>query len=905
MPRLTFLLTLALATSILLLGPECGPAVDEAPAMPQPPWLDEGLLRRAEATLEGLDRQALVEQFIIAESAGYGGRLLHEWSAPAQVPEGELAPLTLLRASGFEEARRRSVPGISIGRSLACALAAGDPEAIAWLAERHMKDIERLHPDLVHDSPLSWAHELPGDLLEGDLDVASAWLWQLRAAATGSRTRDLERVTDTLDLAESALLRLRSQGIAVVHADTNVAYTVPTMPVVLRSTGADSTFQIGHRAEEWSRAAMLVAADPVATVDSILQLPGTSAEALRKAARVGVAYRLWRRSGRLAEHQDRSSVVTEARLGNTRQTLPDDLPDGPPELETSVDTARYLARLRESSLTALPTTRAPLLELPPRVHVVNASPFGQDALQSAVGIYTHYTWYEPACAPLPAPDSLAGAPVIALIGPQLAADSLARLSAYLDRVAPGTPVYAMVVGHPERLRAIDPVSVGGYLPEASPMDWQRLLALPFGGASAPGRLPKAVAPWPEGARRLIERTRLSPADPVLRPLDDFALDAIADIAREAIRGGATPGVQVAIVHDGELIFDQAFGRLAPGDRIVRPTDRYDLASLTKVLATTLALMRLAEEGQIDIDDPVSKYVDGLPRATGRLRLRQLLRHATGLRRDLPIAGELQAGGGRFQSINCRGRFCRKAIKRYTVPVAREVYYDRDAQSRLRAAAKAALPVKAHRYGDLNFFLLQQVVERVAGTGLDRYVDSVFYEPLGVGLEYRPVPPQGDSSIAAAIAPTENDWRWRRQRLRGFVHDEAAALLGGVAGHAGVFGSARDVAVVFEMLARGGDYGGRRYLHPETVRAFTDTDNGQARGLGFAKLERPGGSKRGPLPLYGHTGFTGTSVWTDPERDLTVVFASNRIYRGKDNWRLQRAKIRERILEQAYAAIRTE
>ena len=856
--------------------------------------------------MQSLDDRTLAEQLILTDTVGFGGRVMHEGAARApEVLPGRLPPLVMLEASGFHRWAARQRRDYAVARALATAITAANSAAVAWLAERHVREIIALRPDFVYDSPAAWANGIRGELLNADPTGYRSWLQMLRDASTASgRARPLGR-GDSLSLAESFAIRLRSADIEVVRTDPVTPLVSVALTAVADTAATDSVFQISQSVEHWPAAGMIWSHTPRATVDSLIASPNFTSYLLRATVRRSLAYRIWAQRQQQLPHDeamplDATTMLVDAETGvQSVVELEDDEGD---EVEDGLDTAVYLASLRRDAVTLLNDVEGGFVDLPTHLHVVNASPYRQDDLQSAVEMYVNYEWHELICTPVGKTRYRLPGPTLVLLGPQLSVDSVATIMKHIAQLAGEETVHALLVGHPERVTLVPPTQVQAYLPEAKAADWRRLLALPFGGAAAQGGLPKRVGDWAEGAGIAKTTTRLAPPDLFLNPVDDYDLADVRATALEGIRIGAAPGAQVVIVRDGELIYDHCFGQLAPGERIVQSTDLYDLASLTKVLSTTLAIMRLVEEDSIALDAPIARYVKGLPAATGAIKVRQLLLHASRLRRDLPIHYQIRLGKG-FQPIDCRHKFCRKATAKYPVPVAKDVFFERESQSQLRAAAKNSLPEKRARYGDLNFFLLQQMVERVSGVSLDRYVDSVFYHPMGLELGYRPLAAGADEKLLARIAPTEYDVYWRRQRLRGYVHDEAAALLGGVAGHAGLFGSAREVAVVFEMLARGGTYGGRRYLQAETIETFTSSAGGAKRALGFAKLLRPftRSSAKSELPLYGHTGFTGTSVWHDPERRLTVVFTSNRIYTSKSNIRLQKAKVRERVLDAVYRA----
>jgi CubicO group peptidase (beta-lactamase class C family) len=213
--------------------------------------------------------------------------------------------------------------------------------------------------------------------------------------------------------------------------------------------------------------------------------------------------------------------------------------------------------------------------------------------------------------------------------------------------------------------------------------------------------------------------------------------------------------------------------------------------------------------------------------------------------------------------------------------------------------------KEYKYSDLGFILMQQFVEQLTGKRLDQYMDEQFYKPLGLTtLTFHP----RDKFPLNRIMPTENDSIFRHQLVQGDVHDQAAALLGGVAGHAGLFGTSNDMGVLLQMLLQGGSYGGRQYIKPETVALFTSSQfKGNRRGLGFDKPQlipsEPGPAcEEASANSYGHTGFTGTYIWADPDNELLIVFLSNRVNPDAEPNRLVQLGTRTQIQQTLYHAL---
>ncbi len=423
------------------------------------------------------------------------------------------------------------------------------------------------------------------------------------------------------------------------------------------------------------------------------------------------------------------------------------------------------------------------------------------------------------------------------------------------------------------------------------------------GGQLPVRLGAALRP---GTGTRLAATRVGFASPEFVGIAPERLVGIDAIALSSIDDKAFPGCQVAVIKDGQVIYAKAFGKFdyRKGAE-VRLTSLYDVASITKAAATTLAIMHLYEQGALELDTRLSKLLD-LPAdaPVGKVTIEELLRHRSGLPAQPPISRYF--GNQKIPYKGCNEFFCRYKKKGYEVEVCDHVYFRSDQVDSIwshifRLRVDSRKPV---RYSDVNFLLLQKVVETKMGKPLDEVVDSLFYKPLG--LRYTTFKPLNRFS-KNVIVPTENDRSWRRTLVHGFVHDPAAALLGGVAGNAGLFSTAEETAIIFQMLLQDGTYGGRRFFSEKTVRTFTKGRRNELRALGF---DRPVGRK---FPTYselastdsfGHTGFTGTCVWADPDQQLVFVFLSNRIHPDARNSRIRNESVRSRIHDVVYHAIGT-
>jgi beta-N-acetylhexosaminidase len=426
----------------------------------------------------------------------------------------------------------------------------------------------------------------------------------------------------------------------------------------------------------------------------------------------------------------------------------------------------------------------------------------------------------------------------------------------------------------------------------------------FGAFQARGQLPEE---WKQQVDFLAPTSipiRLKYGIPQEVGIDPARLVGIDAIARNAIQEGVMPGCQVLVAKEGKIIYNKAFGHHTyRKNQSIQPDDLYDLASITKVGATTLALMQLYEEQKIGLNTPL-KEVLPLPE-TSELRpisIKRLMTHQSGLQIYMPVAPYLLFRDR--PNAECDSFFCKNPTDTFAVQIADNFYFKKEYQEKIWQDV-VELPLykrKRTRYSDVNFYLLQKVIEEQTAQRLDQLVAQKFYQPLG--LRYMTFNPARKFN-KKRLVPTELDKRWRQQLVRGYVHDETAALLGGVAGHAGLFGTAEDLAVVFQMLLNGGHYGGRQYLAAQTIELFTSRQYGTSRGLGFdkpsSKNQKAVAEDASPN-TFGHTGFTGTCVWADPDEELIFIFLSNRVYPVARNPLLNKFEVRRRMHQVVYDAL---
>jgi len=389
--------------------------------------------------------------------------------------------------------------------------------------------------------------------------------------------------------------------------------------------------------------------------------------------------------------------------------------------------------------------------------------------------------------------------------------------------------------------------------------------------------------------------------PELVSISSDTLIQINRIVQEAINNKAIPGCQILVAKDGYIVWNKAYG-YQTYDSLAKVTERtiYDLASITKVLATTQAIMFLLDNEHINLDDALSKH---LPYLIGtnkeNITIRQVLAHQAGLYPYFSFwkraKEELIKEANGLKNIQVgKTLFVNEAVGDSILIWA--------AKSDLLAERIDSITHDQYFYSDIGFYLLKDLIERQTEQDLDSFLAQNLYNPMGTRLVFNPT----CNFPAANIAPTEADSKLRHELVRGFVHDRNAALMGGVAGQAGLFGNAYDVAKILQLQLNGGYYGGNRYFKSATVKQFLSRqyDNNR-RALGW---DRPGPEPDGPVSelasdkSFGHTGFTGGSIWADPKENLIFVFLSNRVYPSAENTKLIDMNIRTRIQDLVYRSI---
>jgi beta-N-acetylhexosaminidase len=459
----------------------------------------------------------------------------------------------------------------------------------------------------------------------------------------------------------------------------------------------------------------------------------------------------------------------------------------------------------------------------------------------------------------------------------------------------------------------------------------------FGGLTAQGKLSVKASEqygFNTGKQWNIP-IRLKYTIPEELGINSSLLKPIDSLVNDAIHKKALPGCVVYLAKDGKVFFNKSYGYFTyDSSRAVKPSDIYDLASLTKISSTLPVIMNLYENDKIDMNAKCSEYIPELKSTNKKkIRIKEVLSHQARLQEwypfflktiqcknnNDPLLSKQPASLNFYkinssQYINCKTKYIdsiysKSVSSEYSLKVADSLYirnswkdsiYNYIYQSNLYAKPK-------YRYSDFGFILLSKAIENITHKTLDDLTDSLFYKPLGANsLCYNPVNKFDKNNIA----PTMDDQIFRKQIVQGTVHDPAAAMLGGVSGHAGLFGSANDLGKLMQMYLNNGEYGGQQFFNRQTIELFNTryfAKTGNRRALGFDKPE-PDSSKISPVSRYasdlsfGHTGYTGTMVWVDPQVNLVYIFLSNRTYPDDTENKLAEMNLRTNIQEVVYKAI---
>lgn len=429
----------------------------------------------------------------------------------------------------------------------------------------------------------------------------------------------------------------------------------------------------------------------------------------------------------------------------------------------------------------------------------------------------------------------------------------------------------------------------------------------FGALNFSGKLPVSAGKLKAGMGERTGRLgRLQYGSPESMGVNSDTLNLIDELVAEAIKMKAMPGCQILVAKNGKVIFNKGYGyHTYNKQRRVSTSDIYDLASITKVAATTISMMELEEQGKVDLGYSMGSClskVNGTDKSN--LILRDVMAHRSRLASWIPFYQETVTKKSKRPKTDI---YKSSPNADYNTEVCANLYIKDDYQDVMweQITSSTLRSKSAYKYSDLGFIMCGEVVKEKSTIPLDQFAYETFYGPLGLStMTFKPLEKHSKSEIP----PTEKDTYFRHQTIDGYVHDMGCAMFGGVSGHAGLFSNANDLAILMQMLLNEGYYGGIQFLEPATVKKYTTRHHDcTRRGIGFDMPELNASKNKNLSELaspetFGHLGFTGTSVWVDPKHELTFIFLSNRTYPDMDNWKLNKENFRPRIQDVVYHAI---
>ncbi|HKL39002.1 MAG TPA: serine hydrolase, partial [Bacteroidales bacterium] len=512
---------------------------------------------------------------------------------------------------------------------------------------------------------------------------------------------------------------------------------------------------------------------------------------------------------------------------------------------------------------------------------------------------------------------------------------------WLEQLSRRHPMLLVNFGNPYALQYLQEdqtlyAILNGYNDE--PVTQRKAAQTLFGAIPLQGRLPVEVGDSLHAGHGIARESlsRLSYGLPESVGMSTSRLSRIDTIVSSAIDSQATPGCQILVARRGKVVYHRSFGHHTYlKKQRVRWNDLYDLASLTKITASIPSLMRLYEQDTLKLGARLDHYLPELDTTNkGDLLIRDVLTHQARLKSWIPFYYKTleplypdqelldnefsqdypyKLGNHSFMAKNIRyknGVFAHTRSDSFPVQVSESLYINEAYTDSIFhwIDQSELLDRKDYVYSDLGYYYFYRIIEKITSMPLEDYVKQNFYAPLGSAYTgFLPL----QRFHPERIVPSENDMVFRRELLRGHVHDPGGAMLGGVCGHAGVFSNANDLAKIMQMYLNGGCYGGKSYFRDSTIQLFTHSPfrekNGNRRALGFDKpvmeKDKPGPTCAGiSEKSFGHTGFTGTIAWADPEEEVVYVFLSNRIHPDQDNLKLVTGDYRTRIQKQIYESI---
>lgn len=492
------------------------------------------------------------------------------------------------------------------------------------------------------------------------------------------------------------------------------------------------------------------------------------------------------------------------------------------------------------------------------------------------------------------------------------ADTLYGLSGaqveFLKRLNRQNTVALAVFGNPYTLRWVGdaPLLLEAYTED--PMAQEYAAQAFFGASDINGILPvtaSAEAHFGHGFRKEFPHKRLGYDLPEGVGMNSDSLARMDALVQEMIASGAAPGCQILVAKDNKIVWNKGYGYFTYDQSTPVTTETiYDLASVTKVGATTISMMNLVENGKMSLDMPMSNYVEELQNTNkSTLTVREIMAHHAGLQAWIPFYLQTLTP----DKMPSPAIYKTTAEKGFEVPVAKDLFMQNTWVDSVwqQVFVSPLRENKEYKYSDLGLYLCARAVLEQTGKPVNEFAEANYYKPLGLATTgYLP----WKRGLSLRCAPTEEDNYFRHEKLQGYVHDMGAAMLGGVSGHAGLFSSANDLAKIFQMLLNGGSYGWRQYLKPETVKMFTTRyTKSMRRGIGFdmKELDEKQPANMSALAgknTFGHLGFTGACVWADPDKNLIFIFLSNRTYPTMENNKLINGDYRPKLQSMVYRSL---
>lgn len=430
----------------------------------------------------------------------------------------------------------------------------------------------------------------------------------------------------------------------------------------------------------------------------------------------------------------------------------------------------------------------------------------------------------------------------------------------------------------------------------------------FGARASAGKLPVSLGEgFPVGSGLQTSQIgRLQYGTPESVGVNSKTLTKIDSLVQVGFDEDMMPGAQILVARKGKVIYQKNFGYHTQDKKIaVKDDDIYDVASLTKILSTMPLVMDLYDRKLVTMETTLSQLLPEYEDSNkADINMKDMLMHYAKLTSWIPFYKETMDSVTKLPSPRY---YSKKSKGKYTIKISDNLFLRKDFKDSIfeRVRTSELRERLSYKYSDLPYYILKKYLEAYYGLGLENLVQDNVYQSLGaVHTTYLPL----EKFPRSQIAPTEQDTYFRMQKVHGYVHDQGAAMLGGVGGHAGLFSNSNDVAKIMQMYLWDGSYGGKRYFGPETMQAFNSCyycEDDVRRGVGF---DKPQLDDDGPtcgcvsMTSFGHSGFTGTFTWADPSEEIVYVFLSNRTYPSADNKKIIQSNLRSNIQEVIYEAI---